>query len=210
MGDLINFPQKENKALEEANKDLDSRFIKDSEGNVLTDENDMPVFRDRLGIKITNKDLKFIWQCIADLLNYNVEFYQESLRNNQAELDKRGITSTKAVGRHLVMPEEVPRLISVMEMLAGQEKKTNKQFMLELPSNYFYGTWCALKEIMALGMYNQYAGKKKWLEDITMGFAKILDSYHEVLRQEKIEDNIKVEDLADTKTPLRIADKKEE
>jgi hypothetical protein len=43
-----------------------------------------------------------------------------------------------------------------------------------------------------------------------MGMAKVLDGYHEVLRREKIEDNVKIDQLADTKTPLRIAEDKKE
>lgn len=208
MGELINLPKKDNK-VEEVNKELDSRFLKDEEGEIMLDEHGNPLFKDRLAMKITTKDLHFMWNCLKDLLEFNTAEYNRTLKEREDEAKSKGV-KVKAYGAHVIPPDEVNNIFDLMEMMGAQEKHTDKQYMLELPSNYFFGCWRAYREILALGVYGNQVGKKKWLEEIATGMANILDGYHEVLRQEKIEDNVKVEQLTNPNNRLRIAEDKKE
>jgi hypothetical protein len=160
MNDLVKQENTKVQEIDKANQELEGRFKTDLEGNVITDDNGLPVFRDKLAMKITDKDLHFMWGVLKDLMEYNIEYYEKTLEERKAFLaSKRNGSKIKAYGQHIVPEEEVEKVFTLMQLLAEQEKFHDRQYMMELPSNYFFGLWKVFQEVRKHGVYEGHQGK---------------------------------------------------
>ena len=168
----------------------------DEKGEVILDENSLPKFKASLAIKVTNKELHFIWNVIKDLLELNIKEAEESFKRTKKYM-------------FLIPREEVDSMLTLMEMVASYEKEGDKRsFYMTLPINYFVGMWKVHNLAREIKLYSQnFVAKNRELDELTMAMAKIIDSYHKVDKFEKTLDNEPFKEVTPPKAVAEIEDK---
>jgi hypothetical protein len=82
------------------------------------------------------------------------------------------------MGKGIVPPHEINKAFELMKLLAEQDKDTRKEFKIKLPINYMMGLWHCLNSARKFWIYKEDADKDRYLTDVTLKVATILDIYH--------------------------------
>lgn len=115
------------------------------------DENGLIIHEEGIEFKCSHNDLLFIHTVCKDMLEAN-----------------------------LVPPMEVDKVITLMEMLAEQEKKAWDYGCFFLPINYFIGMWHCLNTGRSFDIYSKNKTKANTLDQITYRAAEQIDLYHAI------------------------------
>lgn len=95
-------------------------------------------------------------------------------------------TLREVIDKDLVPPDDIGPMMTLLEMLADQEKDVYDTGAFILPINYCVGLWHCLNTGRKFHIYEKFKKKDKTLDIITNRIAKSLDAYHKAkIHEEK-------------------------
>lgn len=134
---------------------------REEEGEEHLDQHGRIIHNDTVVFSTDWGELVFIHKTIRELLTENL--------NNKNKL---------------LPVDEVDPIITLMEMLADQEKRVKEKKILILPVNYFLGLWHTLRFCKSIGLYSAKKYRTR-LDRVAMKVAEYLDNYHAVKSHEE-------------------------
>lgn len=157
------------KQLTKALTELDGAIETDEKGAPKLDEAGKPIFKDSIEWDTNSAQIHAIWSCIKILLD-----------------------------QKLVPPNEIDAAFDLMATYARLDRPAStKDYTVQLPVNYFVGTWHILNTCRKFSLFSKDKGMSKAIDGLTLWFAEKIDQYHYVKNHEEI-----VNDVDPTKVHL--------
>lgn len=169
------------KALDKAvsGKDFQDAIEKDKDGNIKLDAAGKPVFKDVIEWESSSAQIHAIWECIKILLD-----------------------------QRLVPPMEIDAAFDLLEVYAMLDRpRSTKQYKISLPINYFVGTWHILNTTRKFGIFSKDHKMETSITDLTFWFADKIDQYHQIKKNENIEEEVKPSKLHMLESPKNVEQK---
>jgi len=151
-----------NKALAEGTDNLLKEAVEyDEEGSIKLDEAGKPIFKDTIKWDTDSAQIMAIWTC------------------HKVVLENR-----------LVPPNDQDAAFDSMSLYAKVIRETTKKYEIEVPINYFVGTWHILNTCRKFSLFKDDKKMAIAIDGLTMWFAKQIDIYQEVKRRERVQDEV--------------------
>lgn len=141
-------------------KELAHYMKLDNDGNIELDEARKPIFDAGIEWYTNNSQLILIWTCAIECLN-----------------------------ERLVPFDDIGAVMELIEKIAHfQQPNNSKPYRVKLPINYFVGTWHVLNTSIKTGIMRGEKKTEQLLEETTMFFAKQIDMFQSIKKQEMMSD----------------------
>lgn len=89
----------------------------------------------------------------------------------------------------IVPPNEIDACFDLMELYSREHRAgSTKSYKITVPINYFVGTWHILNSARMFGLFKEDKPLDVAVDELTLWFARKIDTYHEVKRREDVED----------------------
>lgn len=142
-------------------KELENAIETDDKGEIKLDSAGKPIFKDHIEWETDGAQIMAIWTCIKAVLEEKI-----------------------------VPPNEVDACFDLMGIIAKLHRNGSKVYKVQLPINYFVGTWHILNTCRKFLLFNDDKPMMKAVDGLTMMFARKIDAYHEIKDRERKEDEI--------------------
>lgn len=144
------------KLTDQEKKHLASIYEVDENGEPLLDDNQKPIFKEVLELRLTGHEVKLGYDCGKHLLEQG-----------------------------LVPEPEIDSVMHLLDILANNHRPTRQKYTVQLPVNYVVGFWHTVNSCRKFDLYAKQKDLSRRVDALAIRLASYMDAHHKLKNREE-------------------------